>query len=218
MYLCPHCGAEGRKPGAPKRAQVRRAANWHVLGEDSEEYGPVSKDELDSWVADGSVTAGCQVFREGDDDWQWASDVYPELAEEYEEYEQADTGFAVQAAPRGGGGGSSDSPFGIDTSSTSSGSSGRGSSYSSYESSDDYGGRKRRKPHRGVLILVLSLLGFPFSIAAWVMGKGDLSEMDQGRMDPSGRGLTQAGMILGMIGTILVGIGLVLLLVIVAMA
>jgi hypothetical protein len=63
-------------------------------------------------------------------------------------------------------------------------------------------------PHRGVLILVLGILGWAFGCFlvgafAWVMGNKDLREMDQGRMDPSGRGLTQAGRILGMIQTLL---------------
>jgi hypothetical protein len=63
------------------------------------------------------------------------------------------------------------------------------------------------KPHRGTLILVLGILGLvicaPLSIAAWIMGSGDLKEMDAGTMDPSGRGNTQAGKICGIIGTIL---------------
>lgn len=59
-------------------------------------------------------------------------------------------------------------------------------------------------PHRGGLILVLGILGWVvgcpiFGVAAWVMGNADLEEMRSGRMDPSGRGLTQAGTILGMI-------------------
>ena len=63
------------------------------------------------------------------------------------------------------------------------------------------------KPHRGTLILVLGILGivfcFPLGIAAWVMGKRDLKEMDAGTMDPSGRGNTNAGRICGIIGTLL---------------
>ncbi len=69
------------------------------------------------------------------------------------------------------------------------------------------------RPHRGVLILVLGILGFfcfILGIAAWIMGKADLAAMDAGEMDPSGRGLTNAGKILGMIFTILAIIGLVL--------
>lgn len=75
------------------------------------------------------------------------------------------------------------------------------------------------KPHRGTLVLVLGILGivscFPLGIAAWVMGKRDLKEMDAGTMDASGRGNTNAGRICGMIGTLLAGI--VILLVIVGM-
>ena len=74
------------------------------------------------------------------------------------------------------------------------------------------------KPHRGTLILVLGILGLvvcaPLAIVAWVMGAGDLKEMDAGTMDPSGRGSTQAGKICGIIGTIL----LILLLVIFGVA
>ena len=70
------------------------------------------------------------------------------------------------------------------------------------------------RPHRGVLILVLGILGivccFICGIIAWVMGNGDLREMDAGRMDPSGRGLTQAGKICGMISVILLIVGIVI--------
>ena len=71
-----------------------------------------------------------------------------------------------------------------------------------------------QRPHRGVLILVLGILGlvccFICGIIAWVMGSGDLREMDAGTMDSSGRGLTQAGKICGMVSVILQIIGFVL--------
>ncbi len=64
-----------------------------------------------------------------------------------------------------------------------------------------------RGPHRGTLVLVLGIVSLiacalcgPF---AWLMGRDDLRKMDHGLMDPEGRGLTQAGMICGIIGTIL---------------
>ena len=70
------------------------------------------------------------------------------------------------------------------------------------------------KPHRGTLILVLGILGLvvcaPLAIAAWVMGAGDLKQMDAGNMDPGGRGTTQAGKICGIIGTILLIIGVII--------
>ena len=75
------------------------------------------------------------------------------------------------------------------------------------------------KPHRGVLILVLGILGIVCcvicGIIAWVMGNGDLREIDAGRMDPSGRGLTQAGKICGMISVILPIIGIAVQLIII---
>lgn len=69
-------------------------------------------------------------------------------------------------------------------------------------------------PHRGVLILVLGILGFvlcPFLfIAAWIMGKGDLESMERGEMDLEGQGLTQAGMWIGIVGTVLLILSTVL--------
>ena len=64
------------------------------------------------------------------------------------------------------------------------------------------------KPHRGTVVLVFGILSFVvcpfFGIAAWVMGNTDLREMAAGRMDPTGRDITQAGRICGIVGTILV--------------
>ena len=69
-------------------------------------------------------------------------------------------------------------------------------------------------PHRGVIILVLGILGivccFICGIIAWVMGNNDLREMAAGRMDPSGRGLTQAGKICGIVGVIIAIVALVI--------
>lgn len=61
------------------------------------------------------------------------------------------------------------------------------------------------KYHRGPIVLVFgilslvicSLLGF----VAWSMANRDLKEMDLGLMDNSGRDLTRAGRVCGMIGT-----------------
>jgi hypothetical protein len=64
--------------------------------------------------------------------------------------------------------------------------------------------------HRGVAVLVLGILGinlFPLGIAAWIMGAHDLAEMDAGRMDPTGRGLTSAGVTCGIISVVIAIIG-----------
>jgi len=77
------------------------------------------------------------------------------------------------------------------------------------------------KPHRGGLILALGIIGIflccvPVSIVAWVMGATDLKQIRAGRMDPSGQGMTQAGMIIGIVGTVLTGIWILINIVIVA--
>jgi len=70
------------------------------------------------------------------------------------------------------------------------------------------------KPHRGTVILVLGILSLvlcaPLGIVAWILGSGDLKEMDAGAMDPAGRGNTNAGKICGIIGTILMAISIVI--------
>ena len=68
-------------------------------------------------------------------------------------------------------------------------------------------GQQPLNPHRGGVILALGILGlvvcFICGIFAWIMGKNDLKETEAGTMDLSGRGLTQAGRICGMVGVIL---------------
>lgn len=70
------------------------------------------------------------------------------------------------------------------------------------------------RPHRGGMILTFSIIGvlccMPFCIAAWVMGATDLKEIRAGRMDPGGQGMTQAGMIIGIVGTVLGAIGVLI--------
>ncbi len=60
--------------------------------------------------------------------------------------------------------------------------------------------------------MTLGILGiaicFICGIIAWVMGKNDLREIDAGTMDPTGRGLTNAGKICGMISVIFACAGL----------
>jgi len=64
------------------------------------------------------------------------------------------------------------------------------------------------QPHHGAPILVLGIVSllcscFVAGIVAWVLANSDLREMDAGRMDPSGRGLTQAGKVCGIISVVL---------------
>ena len=84
--------------------------------------------------------------------------------------------------------------------------------------------RSRRgsmEAHRGTLILILGIasIAAPILLGLWVIaaipgilayiwGKADLKKMDEGTMDPEGRSNTNMGKILGLIGTILNGVGL----------
>lgn len=80
---------------------------------------------------------------------------------------------------------------------------------------DEYDDRPRRRrrlradvePHRATTVLVLGILGIVFcqicAPIAWVMGKNDLESMRNGQMDPEGEGMTKAGYICGIVGSIL---------------
>jgi hypothetical protein len=155
-----------------------------VTTENGEEFGPVPKSQVDTWVAEGLITPRAQVCQEGDTQWRWASDVYPQLVERASAAEFA-------SAPK--------DEFKIEP--------GSGNPYASppptYGSSSAHGGYRRKRPHRGGMILTLSILGlvccWPFSVAAWVMAAEDLRAMKQGAMDRGGEGLTQAGMIIAIV-------------------
>ncbi|MBI1381518.1 MAG: hypothetical protein GC161_10585 [Planctomycetaceae bacterium] len=62
-------------------------------------------------------------------------------------------------------------------------------------------------PHRGTLLLVLGIAGLLvcqlLCPVVWILASNDLGEIKRGRIDPEGRGLTQAGLALGMVGTVL---------------
>lgn len=75
-------------------------------------------------------------------------------------------------------------------------------------------GGQYRYPDRSTLIVVLGILGIvlcPFcGPIAWILGKGDLARIDAGTMDPKGRDTVKSGMICGIIGTVLLGIDLLI--------
>jgi hypothetical protein len=183
-------------------------------------YGPVPREDLDRWLAEGRITAQSQLVRDGSDQWQWAADVYPQLR---------------TAVPKGGLGNSpfAPSPAGS-TSALSTYPAGANPFSEGAAPSNPYasptagyfnpGMAAGLQPHHGVLVLVLGILSFAIcallGIPALIMGNNDLQAMNAGRMDPSGRGLVIAGMVLGGITLGFAAIVLVfyLLIVIVAIA
>lgn len=77
--------------------------------------------------------------------------------------------------------------------------------------------RQRYEPHRGGLIMAMGIvsilvggIGLVTGILAWVWGNEDLKKIDAGVMDPEGRSNTQLGKVLGMVGTLIHSIGLVI--------
>jgi uncharacterized membrane protein YjgN (DUF898 family) len=59
----------------------------------------------------------------------------------------------------------------------------------------------------GILGLIMCGILAPF---AWVMGSKELAAIDSGLRSPENRSTANAGKILGIVGTILLGIGLVI--------
>jgi hypothetical protein len=55
--------------------------------------------------------------------------------------------------------------------------------------------------------MVLSVLGllccFPLSIVSFFLARADLKDMDEGRMDPSGRSITNAARIVAIVAIVL---------------
>lgn len=83
-----------------------------------------------------------------------------------------------------------------------------------YEDDEDY--RPRKEPHRGTTILILGIVAIAFvhlvGPFAWYMGSVDLRKMREGKMDRRGESETRVGYILGIVSTLLVAVGLLVLL------
>ena len=81
---CPKCQAvisvPVDAPQAPAASSgIKKAENWHMQTTDGSQFGPVPKSELDEWFKEGRISADCQLLKEGADQWQWASEIYPSL-------------------------------------------------------------------------------------------------------------------------------------------
>lgn len=64
------------------------------------------------------------------------------------------------------------------------------------------------QPHRGVLLLTLSIVSwfffcFLFSIPVWIIAANDLNQMSLGNMDPEGEGMTKAARIISIIHVVI---------------
>jgi hypothetical protein len=193
---CPVCNHISTAPSAAASVAASPPADWHMRTPEGQTYGPVTRDELDRWVAQGRISVDCQLAQSPTGPWEPAPAIFPALMLLAPKPAPPQPAPAFQPA----------SPF----------------SGNPYAAAPGTAGQYVT-PHRGGLILVLGLVGIVmgcpiFSLMAWVMGSGDLREMRAGRMDRSGEGLTQAGQILGMIPSILFIFGAALFMLIIIVA
>ena len=91
---CPKCQAKVEVPGGHEaepqsdflqwahgpQAGVGDHAKWYLQTFSGKQYGPVERPLLDYWLRLGAISARSQVLREGDTQWRWASELYPQLA------------------------------------------------------------------------------------------------------------------------------------------
>lgn len=166
---------------APTTPFASSSERWLMATPDGRRYGPVSKPDLDSWVREGRVAPGFRLQREGAAEWQMAEAVYPQLAR------------------------------------TMAGAAGAVNPHADFNAAASVGGANPipftprptyQKPHRGGVILGLSIAGLVcgcglLGAIAWIMATQDLREMKAGVMDPEGQGMTQAGLVVGIISTVI---------------
>ena len=164
----------GKEPSVGSEIAAGNATSWHVRMPEGPIYGPVPWHEVQSWAAEGRIVADCELAEAASGPWRRADELLPFLAAGIAQPEPSSAPNSYPWPPAA-----------------------NGSQSLGYVA-----------PHRGGLVLVLGLLGFVgtcpiFSFLAWIMGSHDLREMRAGRMDRTGESATLAGMIFGMIISIL---------------
>jgi hypothetical protein len=194
---CPNCQTIYTVPhpaGSATAAAVQPAPfspgagsdRWHLRTPDGPTYGPVTKAELDAWVQQGRVTAQSQLASETNGHWVWAGAHYPQLGSPA----LASTHAVAAPAPNQ----PQPNPFG------------------EFNPASPYGYATSPylEQHRGPVILTLAIVGIfvcdIVSIIAIIMAIIDLGKMSKGTMDPGGRGLTIAGLVIALIKIAVIGI------------
>lgn len=151
---------------------------WHLRTPEGLTFGPVTRHVLDQWQREGRITGQSQLAQEGNGQWVWASSIYPQLA-------STTTVNPFQDSPETG-----QNPYAPPGAGT-------------YWPGGSY---LALAPHRGALILTLAIISIVvcnlLSVPSLVMALVDLNKMSRGIMDPSGRGLTIAGLVISIISSL----------------
>ena len=191
------------------------SGDWYVKTPDESKYGPATFAELQQWVKEGRIIAGCFLQESGSTTWQDATDYFPDLpalpVAGAKKSELPETTYMQNSTGANGGGVNREATARV---------------------SIPLAGLPRRspadsaaslEPHRAGVILALGILGMLFScplfsFIAWAMGASDLKKMDHGQMDPRGREMTYTGYVLGRVFSIILLIGATIALLIYALS
>jgi hypothetical protein len=169
------------------------AVEWYMKTPEEQVFGPAGFQDLERWVQEGRITSDCHLCQGAASNWQPADWLFPSLKSQPTFHPTLTPPSPAIVYPQPGY---------------------RPGQYSApsnnpHGPTGTYGPAGRYQvPHRGPLILVLGIMGLfvqcpVFPLMSWVMGSNDLREMQAGRMDPAGRDLTRAGMVIGMVLSIL---------------
>jgi len=151
---------------------------WMFRSENGMIYGPVNREGLNRWTSDGRVSRDCYLqLVGGDGRWEPAVgwiDVSLLSRDQRDALQPLDSRTHQTTAPAA----------------------------TVHYRPAQFAHTTQMRGHRGGLIFFYGILGIGcpvFSVLAWAVGYGDLGRMTRGEMDPAGRGMTQAGMILGIV-------------------
>ena len=83
---CPLCNEIYSVPSPPVGGAAMAAVQadlgqWRMRTPEGQTYGPVSKSDLDGWVAEGRVSSDCMLSSDANTNWVHADAVYPALIE-----------------------------------------------------------------------------------------------------------------------------------------
>jgi phage FluMu protein Com len=177
---------------------------WELKLEDGQIYGPVAREEVNRWYAEGRISPHSQLRSNVTNTWQWAGELFPALG--------VPLPSTTTVAPT--------QPVNLfgDAETTSGNNPYAAPRSTSYVNPN----RSWQQPHRGAMVLVLGICGLLvcglLAPIAVILGHQDLGEMRRGRMDPEGHGLTLAGVVLGWLVTAPMILGFLILLIAIVFA
>ena len=99
---CPACGAaftlgkdgniSASESSTPEvKTRDENAVVWYFRMPAGQVFGPISWIELENYLFEGILTSECQVLLEGDAEWKWSAEVFPEVPD-VQSYASRNTG------------------------------------------------------------------------------------------------------------------------------